>query len=129
MVRLCLAALFFFMAYTGVQAQNAEYRQYGKVSISPKDTAQAVPPLVDATHGHKHKLAAALLAFPLGVFGLHRMYLGSSAAIPIFYIATFGGGFGILPFIDCVLILINKDVNTYDNNPRIFMWSKPKTSK
>jgi TM2 domain-containing membrane protein YozV len=73
----------------------------------------------------KHRLFAALLAFPLGVFGLHRMYLHTSAKIPLIYIATFGGGFGILPFIDFVLILLNRDIHTnYTSNPHLFMWEK-----
>jgi TM2 domain-containing membrane protein YozV len=73
----------------------------------------------------KHRLIAALLAFPLGVFGLHRMYLGTSAKIPLIYIVTIGGGFGILPFIDFVLILLNKDIHlNYTSNTHIFMWNK-----
>ncbi len=73
----------------------------------------------------KHRLVAALLAFPLGLFGLHRMYLHTSAKVPIIYIATLGGGLGILPFIDFVLILLNKDIHTnYTSNPHLFMWEK-----
>lgn len=73
----------------------------------------------------KHRLVAALLAFPLGIFGLHRMYLHSSAKVPLIYIATFGGGFGILPFIDFVLILLNKDIHlNYTSNSHLFMWQK-----
>ncbi|HTB30514.1 MAG TPA: TM2 domain-containing protein, partial [Bacteroidia bacterium] len=73
----------------------------------------------------KHRLFAALLAFPLGVFGLHRMYLHTSGKVPIIYIVTLGGGLGILPFIDFVLILLNKDIHTnYTSNPHLFMWEK-----
>lgn len=73
----------------------------------------------------KHRLVAALLAFPLGVFGLHRMYLHTSPLVPVVYIATFGGLFGVLPFIDFVLILLNKDIHlTYTSNPHLFMWQK-----
>jgi len=80
-----------------------------------------------AVHHHrKHKIFAALLAFPLGVFGFHRMYLGTSAAVPFLYIATIGGVFGILPFVDFVLILLCKDVNAYAHNKAIFMWTRKK---
>jgi len=73
----------------------------------------------------KHRLVAALLAFPLGVFGLHRMYLHTSVKVPIIYIVTLGGGLGILPFIDFVLILLDKDIHTnYTSNPHLFMWEK-----
>src|SRR5690349_25070067 len=46
------------------------------------------------------KVTAALLAFPFpcGIVGLHRIYLGSAPYVPIVYIATIGGAFGILPF-------------------------------
>lgn len=74
----------------------------------------------------KHRLFAAILAFPpLGLFGLHRIYLHSSPGIPLVYIVTFGGAFGILPFIDFVLILLNKDIHlNYTSNPHLFMWEK-----
>jgi TM2 domain-containing membrane protein YozV len=79
----------------------------------------------DITQHKKHRLVAALLAFPLGVFGLHRMYLGTSAVVPIVYIVTIGGVFGVLPFIDFVLILLSKDINkTYVGNHHLFMWQK-----
>lgn len=72
------------------------------------------------------KLISAILAFPFpfGLVGGHRIYLGTSPIVPIVYIATLGGCFGILPFIDFVVILINKDVKEYINNPKIFMWVK-----
>jgi TM2 domain-containing membrane protein YozV len=79
----------------------------------------------DALHPKKHRLVAALLTFPLGVFGLHRMYLGTSAIVPIVYIVTIGGVFGVLPFIDFVLILLSKDIHkTYTGNHHLFMWQK-----
>jgi len=77
-------------------------------------------------HHRKHKLIAALLAFPLGIFGLHRLYLGTSGGVPFLYIASFGGLFGILPFVDFIQILLCKDVNAYAHKSTIFMWSKKK---
>jgi TM2 domain-containing membrane protein YozV len=74
----------------------------------------------------KHRLIAALLAFPpLGVFGLHRIYMHTAPMVPFIYIVTAGGLFGVLPFIDFVLILLNKDIHlTYTSNPHLFMWQK-----
>lgn len=82
----------------------------------------------DTVVHRKHRLIAAILAFPFpfGVFGLHRMYLGTSVGVPFCYIATLGGAFGILPFVDFVLILLCKDVNAYAHNPHIFMWTHRK---
>lgn len=81
----------------------------------------------DTIHYKRHRLIAALLAFPLGVFGLHRIYLGTSPQVPFIYIVTIGGAFGILPFIDFVMILLskNKDFHsTYTGNHHLFMWQK-----
>ena len=87
--------------------------------------------IADTLKPHKHKFIAAVLAFPFpcGVFGLHRLYLGSSNAMPLVYVATVGGGFAILPFIDFVLIVLSRDVNTYAHNTRLFMWTKKPTVK
>jgi len=79
----------------------------------------------DVVFHKKHRLVAALLAFPLGIFGLHRLYMHTAPIVPFVYIATFGGLFGVLPFIDFVLILLNKDIHlTYTSNPHLFMWQK-----
>jgi TM2 domain-containing membrane protein YozV len=75
-------------------------------------------------HHRKRKLFAALLAFPLGVFGFHRMYLGTTAGVPFLYIASLGGVFGILPFADFIQIILCKDVNVYAHKSSIFMWHK-----
>lgn len=89
----------------------------------PADTSKAGDK--EIVYHKKHRLVAALLAFPLGVFGLHRIYMHTSPLVPLVYIATFGGLFGVLPFIDFVLILLNKDIHlTYTSNPHIFMWQK-----
>jgi len=72
------------------------------------------------------RLGAALIAIPLGMLGMHRIYLGTQPIVPIFYILTFGGGFGILPFIDFVVLIMADDMKPYINNPRIFMWSNQK---
>ena len=71
------------------------------------------------------RMGAALIAIPLGMLGMHRIYLGTKPIVPIFYILTFGGGFGILPFIDFVVLIMADDVKPYIDNPRIFMWNNP----
>ena len=72
------------------------------------------------------RITAAILAVPLGFLGVHRMYLGTKPHIPIIYIATIGGCFGILPFIDFVVLLLTDDLTPFINNSRVFMWNKPK---
>lgn len=72
------------------------------------------------------KITAAVLAFPFpfGIVGLHRIYLGTRPYVPVTYIATLGGVFGILPFIDFCVITLNKDFDQYRDNGKIFMWIK-----
>ena len=50
----------------------------------------------------KEKLIASILAFPIpfGFSGLHRIYLGSEPWVPVAYLLTGGGGFGLLPLLD-----------------------------
>ena len=49
-------------------------------------------------HKDHRKLIAAVLAFPFpfGIVGLHRIFLGTKPYVPVVYIATLGGIFGIL---------------------------------
>lgn len=93
--------------------------------LLPADSLQANAKDTIIYH-RKHRAIAALLAFPLlGVFGLHRIYMHTAPGVPFIYIVTAGGLFGVLPFIDFVLILLNKDIHlTYTSNPHLFMWQK-----
>jgi len=70
------------------------------------------------------KLVAAVLAFPFpfGIVGLHRIYLGCAPYVPVAYIASLGGIFGILPFIDFCVLVVNKDTDKYINSKKVFMW-------
>ncbi len=74
----------------------------------------------------KKKWVAALFAFPFpfGFVASHRVMLGTKPWIPIVYVATFGGCFGLLPLIDFCVILTCKDIEKYENNPNLFMWIK-----
>lgn len=74
----------------------------------------------------KRKITAAALAFPLpfGIIGLHRLYLGTQPYVPLVYIATVGGAFGILPIVDFAVILGKKDISELMDNKNVFMWVK-----
>jgi hypothetical protein len=78
----------------------------------------------------KHKLnkriTAAVLAFPFpfGIVGLHRIYLGTKPYVPVAYIASLGGGFGVLPLIDFFAITFDKNFDHYRDNGKVFMWVK-----
>lgn len=69
------------------------------------------------------KLKAVLLAIFLGHFGVHRIYLGTNANVPVVYSLTLGGGLGLLPLLDVIAMLSTKDFNQFSNNNKVFMWS------
>jgi len=57
----------------------------------------------------------------LGLFGMHRLYLGTNVKVPVAYTLTFGGG-GVLWLVDLVLLISSPDIESYKNNPHLFMW-------
>lgn len=83
-------------------------------------------------HFHKKqrlnkRITAAVLAFPFpfGIVGLHRIYLGTKPYVPVAYVASLGGVFGILPFIDfCAITFDGKNFENYRDNGQVFMWLK-----
>lgn len=64
-----------------------------------------------------------LLTIAAGPFGGHRLYYGTSAKVPIFYALTLGGGLGVLPLIDLLVVAFSKDLTPYFDNDKVFMWS------
>ena len=70
------------------------------------------------------KITAFFLAVFLGHFGVHRLYLGTEPIVPIAYVLTLGGGLGVLPAIDAIVILFSKDLKKFENNSRFFMWNE-----
>jgi TM2 domain-containing membrane protein YozV len=85
--------------------------------------AISTAPLASAAAG-KDAIVAIVLDLFLGEFGIHRFYLGTEVMTGIGYIVTCGGIFGIVPFIDFVVLVIdNKDISKYINNPKFFMWN------
>ena len=75
------------------------------------------------------RLVAIGLDLALGLFGMHRLYLGTDVKVPIAYTLTFGGG-GLLWLVDLALLIGSPTIETYKNNPHLFMWIPPaKTNK
>ena len=72
------------------------------------------------------RITAAVLSFPFpfGIVGLHRIYLGTKPHVPVVYIASLGGIFGLLPFIDFCAITFGKNFDQYRDNGNVFMWVK-----
>jgi len=67
------------------------------------------------------RLVAIALDVGLGLFGMHRMYLGTDVKVPIAYTLTFGGG-GVIWLVDLALLIASPSIETYKNNPHFFMW-------
>ncbi len=75
--------------------------------------------------GSKNGWVAFALAFVVGNLGIHRFYLGTKTFTGIGYILTCGGIFGIVPFVDWILLLVGAikgDISDYEDNSKFFMW-------
>lgn len=69
------------------------------------------------------RFVSVVLTIALGFFGAHRLYLGTNWKVPIVYTLTLGGGLGILPAIDLIMLLFSKDLTKFQGNTKVFMWS------
>lgn len=81
----------------------------------------------DSVRSENKRWVGAVLALFLGPFGAHRLYLGTTAKVPIVYGLTFGG-FGVLALIDLGHILFTKDLSRFEHSDRVFMWARPKAA-
>ncbi len=70
-----------------------------------------------------NKAIAAGLDIGMGIFGVHRLYLGTAAHVPVVYTLTLGGG-GFLVVADLGIILLSKDLEQYANHDKVLMWSE-----
>ena len=74
----------------------------------------------------KSPVGAILLTFFLGGFGVHRHYMGTRPWMWAIYTFTFGGIFGVVPFVDFIVEIIaaveDNSVARYCGNTSFFMW-------
>ena len=118
MIRCFVILMFILSALNLFGSQSPVYIQ-SNFSSFPDSAAS------DTAIRENRKLTAVLLTVTLGMLGVHRLYLGTKPWVPAVYLLTFGGGFFILPLIDLIAILSNKDLGKFENNSRIFMWINP----
>ncbi|HAW97057.1 MAG TPA: hypothetical protein DCX67_00835 [Opitutae bacterium] len=83
-----------------------------QTDAEPQETAAAQPSLgtegaAEIQKSEKGFLPTLLLCFFLGGLGVHRFYVGKIGT-GVAIILTLGGGFGIWPLIDFVMILLGK---------------------
>ncbi len=137
LITICL----FFLQKAGFSHTAAEQKYYlldknmviidsvitAETFIVQENNKQRPNPLLKlfkAKQKKNKRITAALLAFPFpfGIVGLHRIYLGTAPYVPVAYIASLGGVFGVLPFIDFCVLLLDKDEKRYIDNKKVFMW-------
>ncbi|HRH37809.1 MAG TPA: TM2 domain-containing protein [Flavobacteriales bacterium] len=97
----------------------------GKPALVATDYGPAID--TDTLHHENTRLIGSVLAVLAGPFGAHRLYLGTTPKVAIIYGLTFGG-FGILALLDLGHLLFSKDLESYRNSDRVFMWSKPEAA-
>jgi TM2 domain-containing membrane protein YozV len=73
-------------------------------------------------------LISWIICWVVGEFGVHRHYLGTKPTMWAIYTFTVCGIFGIVPFVDWWVLLIdgiiNDNISPYQNNEKFFMWLK-----
>lgn len=101
-------------------SQNDGIQPLPKISLFRGD--RTADHLRSTTDKHS-KLVAAGLNISLGLFGVHRLYLGTSPQVPVIYTLSLGGG-GFLVLTDLGVILFTKDLEKFTDNPRVIMWGE-----
>ncbi len=129
MYRLCLTLLILF-SVSALRANQPVSLTLVELQTYAQQDAQLDQMLLismEDTLGQRRenpRWVAAMLTVGLGLFGVHRMYLGTDMKVPIIYVLTLGGGLGVLPMIDLLAILFTKDLEPYKDNGKVFMWAK-----
>ena len=98
-----------------------------EVSPSVSDLSASAPvSLPSSTVSSVSPVASFLLCTFLGGFGIHRHYMGTRPFMWVLYTFTFGGIFGVVPFVDWVFLLIGvveDNISQYCGNTKFFMWA------
>lgn len=98
----------------------AEMDASGTYTAAAKKQQSAV---LTVKSGEKSAIAAIVLDFFLGWLGIHRAYMGTATMTWVGYILTCGGIFGIVPFVDFIVLIVNaNDISEYIDNTKFFMW-------
>lgn len=114
-IYIAVSCCFLLLASKQISASPIQTYSHS-INIDSLDSAMVKP------SKWKLKLTAVGLAIALGPFGVHRIYLGTSAFVPVAYTITLGGGFGLLPVLDIVTILVTKDLERIKNHSGVFLF-------
>ena len=127
-----LLIFLFLLSYQALLGANSNVELNYSTNINHtlfEDSIDVSEDSITKEEFNKIKLTAISLAITLGVFGVHRLYLGTTPLVPLAYTLTLGGGFLILPIIDIIYILFAKDLDDIKQNNHVFMWNKKKKSE
>jgi len=132
---ICLLLAVFFVKSARASSYSIDMNSIDKMFSEAVETSMisvnagelsAIPATASATvvaANEKTFVTAVLLDFFLGGLGVHRFYLGTKTMTGIGYILTCGGIFGIVPFVDLIVLIVdNDDISPYIDNPKFFMW-------
>jgi len=127
-----MRTLLFLMLFFALTQQMAGQRMIDKQStigqLLFKESEDGMFQLRDifrngaAAQAENPRLVAICLDITLGLFGMHRMYLGTELFVPIAYTFTIGGGC-VLWLADLIVLITAKDIQPFINNPKMFMWT------
>lgn len=100
------------------------FTSHGKCFETKDSLSNDLPVSTSKKANRKHVRAKAIIFTVLtGPLGGHRVYLRTRPGAPIIYAVTLGG-FGILPLVDLAHLIFKKDISSFEENPKIMMWSK-----
>ncbi|WP_372648746.1 TM2 domain-containing protein [Draconibacterium sp.] len=132
---ICLLLAIFFVKSANASSYSIDMNSIDKMFSEAIETSMisvnagalsALPanaPTTAVASKEKNFVTAVLLDFFLGGFGVHRFYLGTKTMTGVGYILTCGGIFGIVPFVDLIVLIVdNDDISPYIDNPKFFMW-------
>lgn len=124
-----LFILLLFSSFKGLTQNSPEGRLPFPTGLFYKinDEGQAQPRNImrAALRADNPRLVAIALNITLGMFGMHRLYLGTDVKIPIIYTVTLGGGL-VLWVVDLALLIGAEDISPFMDNPNFFMWNDAK---
>jgi TM2 domain-containing membrane protein YozV len=112
------------MMFTNSTDISSEALQPSSENLLTKSEGQnANAPYYSSSHSGKSAIAAIVIDFFLGGLGIHRIYLGTATFTWVGYILTCGGIFGIVPFVDLIVLAVNAgDISKFEDNTKFFMW-------
>ena len=122
MLKHFIIILFLTVAFNATSQRENSFKNKLHHALFEKQRSVDISDRKTAKHS---KLVAAGLNVSLGLFGVHRLYLGTSPNIPVIYTFTLGGG-GFLMLTDLGVIIFTKDLEQYAGSPKVIMWSDPK---